>query len=609
MTAALQADRLSIDFGSSNTVAMLHWPGGQVRPVLFDGAHLLASAVYAQADGSLLTGADAVRSASLEPERFEPTPKRRIDDGTVLLGDREVATVDLIAAVLRRVAYEVVTTYGSLPPTITVTCPARWASPRRKVLTEAAARAGLGPVRLIEEPVAAAVRLVQIGERNWPTGSAVVVYDLGGGTCDISVIRLTAKGPEVVAVGGRDNVGGLDFDALIVERAGALCAPHDHRAWQALTDPTTGPDRRLRRMLWEDARSAKEQLSRHATAHLHVPKLETDLHVTREEFELLARPLLEPTVTEAADIVRRARIAPSDLAAVLLVGGSSRIPLVATLLHQRLGIAPIVLEQPETVVAEGAVLTTSGPEPMVEPPSTGDPAVDAAVTEDVDGWPSTDWEPEPPAPVPFTTAMRRVRWPVRALWFAGSAQVLCALVVFNLVEQRLSVPDRFDVTDLLGSLAYLFVAGAGVGVLMAFNALDNRKVSGQVGPWLIVATGLTTGTQVALMSLGVQVSPSLGLTLILVMDAVGFIGAILTTVALRPLGALGWVPAIGFVGSMLFTPFSLLLPVGLGIALLTWLIHRAATRTDAETAAESPDAQEATPTQESDALPSGATPA
>jgi molecular chaperone DnaK len=98
--------RLGIDFGTTNTVAMLAWPDGRIRPLLFDDSPLLLSAVHLRDDGTLQVGRDAARAAVATPARFEPNPKRRIDEGTLLLGETEVPVVDAITAVLARVAAE-----------------------------------------------------------------------------------------------------------------------------------------------------------------------------------------------------------------------------------------------------------------------------------------------------------------------------------------------------------------------------------------------------------------------------------------------------------------------------------------------------------------------
>src|SRR5207244_10546560 len=108
---------LGVDFGTSNTVAVLRWPDGRARPLLVDGSPLLPSAVYADPSGTLLVGRDAIHSARLDPARFEPNPKRRIDDQSVLLGERELPVVELVAAVLNRVAEEARRPVGSAPTT------------------------------------------------------------------------------------------------------------------------------------------------------------------------------------------------------------------------------------------------------------------------------------------------------------------------------------------------------------------------------------------------------------------------------------------------------------------------------------------------------------
>ena len=341
--------RLGIDFGTSNTVAMLAWPDGQVRPLLFDGSPALPSAVYADANSGLLIGRDAAHAARVSPERYEPNPKRRIDDGLVLLGEREFEVVDLIAGVLARVAEEWHRAVGPVRPDTTLTCPATWGAARRGLLAEAAARAGLENARLVAEPVAAATYFAEVLGRDVPIGSVVVVHDFGAGTFDASVVARTASGFEVMAVDGRDDIGGLDVDAAIVEHLRT-------DDWQRLLEPTTVEERRARRQLWDDVRIAKERLSRTQAADFVVPLLDTEAHLTRDELERVARPVLDQTVRVTKGLLRWANLPEGRLAGVFLVGGASRIPLVATLLHRELGEAPVVIEQPELVVAEGSIL-------------------------------------------------------------------------------------------------------------------------------------------------------------------------------------------------------------------------------------------------------------
>jgi hypothetical protein len=324
--------------------------------LLFDGSPILPSAVYADADGALVVGKDAVQSSRLHPARYEPNPKRRVDDGSVRLGEREVAVVDLIAAVLLRVNEEVRRTAGLLPETVVLTCPAGWGATRRLALRDAAAQAGLPITVQVEEPVAAAAYFAKVLGRDVPIGSVVVVHDLGAGTFDASVVARTSAGFEVLAVDGRSDLGGLDLDRAIVEHLGARHADRNRQAWERLSSPSTVEDRRSRRLLWDDVRAAKERLSRLTTADLVIPLLEIETHLTRTEFEELAQPLLEQTVRVTQGVMRWAKLAEGRSAGVFLVGGSSRVPLMVTLLHKALGEPPVVIDQPELAVAEGSLV-------------------------------------------------------------------------------------------------------------------------------------------------------------------------------------------------------------------------------------------------------------
>ncbi len=354
--------RLGIDFGTSHTTAILRWPDGHARPLLFDGSPLMPSAVYVEPDGRLLVGRDATHAARIDPARFEPTPKRRIDRGTVRLGDQDVTVVAMVAAVLGRVRDEAVRVSGAQPHNldVTLTHPAGWDDARTRVLTDACRRAGLPDPRMMPEPVAAAGYFVAVLGRTLPAGSALVVYDFGGGTFDASVVTPAKSGYEVLAVAGLDDVGGVDLDAALFEHIARAHNATDPDAWRRLEEPQTPADRRHRRLLIEDVRAAKEMLSRASAATVPVPLLELEARITREEFDELARPILDRTVDTTNDVIRSANLPTDRVAAVLLVGGSSRIPLVADLLREETGFTPSTIDQPETVVAEGSVRLASG---------------------------------------------------------------------------------------------------------------------------------------------------------------------------------------------------------------------------------------------------------
>ncbi|MFG1924834.1 Hsp70 family protein [Cryptosporangium sp. NPDC048952] len=352
---------LGIDFGTSNTVAMLRTPDGRVRPLLFDGSPLLPSAVYLGTDGRMVVGRDAERNARVDPGRFEPNPKRRVDDGTIFLGDREMPVPDVFASVLGTVATEARRQLGSLPDEVRMTHPARWAERRRNVLIEGAVRAGLPRPKLIAEPVAAASYFTAELQTSVPIGRSLAIYDLGGGTFDATVVRRTVAGFEVLAEGGLPDVGGVDFDHAVIEHLGHVYSRANGDFWQRLQQPLDATDRRNRRMLWEDVRGAKEMLSRTTSADIHLPAMEIDAHLTRDELEHLIRPYLERTVNCLTTTITEAHLNPRELVGIFLVGGSSRIPLAAHLIHSQLQVAPTALEQPETVVAEGSLRVGSLP--------------------------------------------------------------------------------------------------------------------------------------------------------------------------------------------------------------------------------------------------------
>src|SRR3954452_12209674 len=210
---------LGVDLGTSHTVAMLRRPDGRTRPLLFDGQPLLPSAVFRDSAGRLHVGRDALRLGYAEPDRFEPNPKRHVDAESVLLGGEAVPLPDLFAALLGAVAREAVAACGLLPPAV-LTYPDAWGTRRREVLVAAIAQAGWPEsTALVPEPVAAARYFADVLRRPVPVGSSLAVFDFGGGTLDVAVVRNKGLGPdgrprfEVAASGGADDLGGLDLDA------------------------------------------------------------------------------------------------------------------------------------------------------------------------------------------------------------------------------------------------------------------------------------------------------------------------------------------------------------------------------------------------------------
>lgn len=493
---------LAVDYGTSNTVALLRWPDGRVRPLLFDGSPLLSSAVYAEDGGHLLVGRDAIHGARREPARFEPNPKRCIDYFDVLLGGRTLAVTDLVAAAFHRVSEEARQVTGGAPTSVVLTHPAEWGGARRSVLVDAAAVVGWVAPSLVPEPVAAATYFAAVLGHRIPVGSCVVVYDLGAGTFDVSVVRRDAEGHQTLACRGLDDLGGVDFDQKIIDLLGDALVATAPAEWKQLTAPQTLAERRHARMLRDDARTAKEQLSRSASATVLVPILDRDAVVTRVEFDALARPLIARTVEVTIATIRAARIEPTRIAGVFLVGGSTRIPLVATELHRALRIAPTVLEQPEIVVAEGALCIED-----LRVPSPADPPASAPVA------PPSGPAQQPGVAPPIAAAPTSAIDPPGLAWSAGespNAPNRGAEVRFESSRRTLRI--RGGALAALGPLSGLTLGWVAGGV--------TSQLTGDVEAGFVPAVPIwAAGALLGLLGLWRVVSP--GQTRALTFNAVG----------------------------------------------------------------------------------------
>jgi molecular chaperone HscA len=222
-----------------------------------------------------------------------------------------------------------------------VTVPAYFDEAQRQATKDAARLAGLNVLRLISEPTAAAIAY---GLENAAEG-LYAVYDLGGGTFDISLLRLTKGVFEVVATGGDSALGGDDFEA-------ALAAWAMQEAGLAVE---TAQDKRA---VLVAARAAKEKLTAHDHAELACPLSggELAVRITRERFEAVVEPLLARTLAATAKVLRDAKARPDDVHGVVLVGGSTRMPMVPAAVGRYFGQAPLTNLNPDEVVALGAAI-------------------------------------------------------------------------------------------------------------------------------------------------------------------------------------------------------------------------------------------------------------
>jgi actin-like ATPase involved in cell morphogenesis len=371
---------LGVDLGTSFVAAAIGEAGRTRIVMLGDDSALAPALVRVRPDGSLVSGQAAAWGPE-DPALLVRNVKRRLGDpNSLILAGRTYSAAGLLAVMLADVVKVATEQEGAPPAHVVLTCPAVWGPYRREHFEEVARRAGLRAVTLLTEPEAAARHQPSHAPSRppspplsgppssplsgppsrprsrgpIPTGPGVLsaVYDLGGGTFDTAVVRATPAGPELTGVPeGLEWVGGIDFDDALLawvdqELGGAVSAlnPGDVAAEQALS--------RIRRACV----GAKEALSRDERTNIValLPNRATDLSITRAEYEDLIRTPLEATLQALERTVASTGRAPSDLAGILLAGGSSRIPLVARMLAGRFGCPVLAPPQPKLGVALGA---------------------------------------------------------------------------------------------------------------------------------------------------------------------------------------------------------------------------------------------------------------
>ncbi len=409
--------QLGVDIGTTHTAAAVLRRGRAEMARLSDDSAAIASIVFLDADGAVVVGNAASEQGFGDPTRVARAFKRRLGDpDPIILGGRPHSADDLLAQLLRRVVDIVAEHEGARPDLVTVTRPANWGDYRTDLFDRVIRSAGLESVRTISDPEAVAI--FHGSTETTTEGDVVLVYDLGGGTFDATVVRRTSEGYEVVGASeGIDRLGGIDFDeAVLLHMAAAVgVGPADFEG----DDPATVGA--LARLRFECA-VVKETLSTSTEVSVPVflPGGEREVRVTRDDLAAMVRPAL----TETIEVLRRTLVAahlePADIDTVVLAGGSSRIPLVAQLVSEALGRPVTVSAEPKHAVALGAALSMAAPADTQDappsPPAATDPAADSAPVVRRDtatlagtappttGGPSASPEAEPSSPAAAASA-------------------------------------------------------------------------------------------------------------------------------------------------------------------------------------------------------------
>jgi molecular chaperone DnaK (HSP70) len=383
---------LGLDLGTTYTAAAIAEAGRAEIFPLGRRQAAVPTVVYIGTD-RVLVGEAAVQRAVDEPERVAREFKRRVGDPVPLvLGGSPWSAEQLLARVLAWVLDRVGTERGSNPERLAVTYPAQWGRWKRDVLDEALHLvAAAPPVTTVTEPEAAAVHYAT-SDRLDP-GDSIAVYDLGGGSFDVSILRAVTGGFEFVgSPAGIERMGGIDFDEVVYRHVLRHATDGD--------EPDTDDPGVLAALarLRDACVDAKEALSfdTRATVPVVLPGVTTTVAITRSEFESMIRPPLEETVAVLERALESAGMRPSELRAVLLVGGSSRIPLVGQVVSGALGRPVAVDAHPKHPVALGAAVVAGRDRPATWP---------AAANPTPPPWSA-------PAPAPSPLAAEPARWPV-----------------------------------------------------------------------------------------------------------------------------------------------------------------------------------------------------
>ena len=344
---------VGIDLGTTNSEIAIYRDG---RPeVLGDeqGRVILPSVVGLSETGELLVGEAARNQFLLYPERTVRSIKRRMgSDARVRLADREYTPQEVSAIILSRLKEIAQQRLGRPVRKAVITVPAFFSDAQRQAAREAGEIAGLDVARIINEPTAAAL----VYEAAQHQGKRILVYDLGGGTFDVSVVRIEEGVVEVISSHGNNHLGGDDFDHKIVEHL------LDHLKIKHGVDVSNQPQAMAR--ILRSAEAAKKHLSDHPYARIEEEYLtehdgtpvNLDLEVSRVEYEDMIMPFIEETLGAIHIALESASLTSSQVDEILLVGGATRTPLIRRRLADAFGKDPRGEVDPDLCVAMGAAI-------------------------------------------------------------------------------------------------------------------------------------------------------------------------------------------------------------------------------------------------------------
>lgn len=342
---------IGIDLGTTNScVAVME--GGQPTVIVnSEGTRTTPSVVAFTKKGERLVGEPAKRQAVTNPERTVSSIKREMGSGyKVKIDKKNYSPQEISAFILMKLKKDAEDYLGQRVTEAVITVPAYFSDAQRQATKDAGRIAGLKVERIINEPTAAALAYgLDNGE-----AQKILVYDLGGGTFDVSVIEIGDKVIEVLATSGDNHLGGDDFDKRLSD--------YIVSEFKRIEGIDLGKDKVALQRITEEAEKAKKELSSAQTVNINLPFITTtkagpvhlDMNITRAKFNELTSDLVERTTGPVITALNDAGITKGELNKVLLVGGSTRIPAVQDKVRQLTGLEPSKNMNPDECVALGA---------------------------------------------------------------------------------------------------------------------------------------------------------------------------------------------------------------------------------------------------------------
>ena len=345
---------IGIDLGTTNSCVAVMENGEPVVIANAEGSRTTPSVVAFQKDGERLVGQVAKRQAVSNPEKTVQSIKRHMgSDYKVSIDDKKYTPQEISAMILSKLKKDAESYLGTTVTDAVITVPAYFSDSQRQATKDAGKIAGLNVLRIINEPTAAAL---SYGLDKEGKTQKVIIYDLGGGTFDVSIMEIGDGVIDVLATHGNNMLGGDDFDKRVMDY---LVSEFKQKEGLDLSN-----DKLAMQRLKEAAEKAKIELSGMSKTNVNLPFITADatgpkhldVDITKQKFDALTQDLVEATVIPLKNAMKDAGLSYSDIDKVILVGGSTRIPAVIDEVRKVTGKEPFKGINPDECVAIGAAI-------------------------------------------------------------------------------------------------------------------------------------------------------------------------------------------------------------------------------------------------------------